>query len=405
MSSTPSLRLALDANEANVITRVGSNVYAYEIISELYTLASNKPELRVTVLLAAPPVSDLPAATDRWQYKIIKPSPFWTQWALPWHLFLNQNTYDVLFTPGHYAPRWSAIPYVSSVMDLAFLHFPTQFKKKDFIQLKNWTAYSVKNARKVITISEFSQSEIVTYYGKKAEDIVIAYPAATTLPAVPNPEERKKILRKLKINQPFILHLGTIQPRKNITALVEAFEQLKRSLEAGHIQTASSAKETPALKRFHQLSGIQLVIAGKEGWLAEPIIERIAQSPFKKDIILTGFIDESSKTSLLKEACCLAMVGRFEGFGIPALEALTLGTLPVVSDQSSLPEVVGEAGITVNPDSLESIATGLQSALSISAKEKAQYRRYAREQTKKFSWQESAKRILETLEEVAHVQR
>lgn len=399
------IHIAIDANEANVTHRVGSNVYAFEIISELHTLIHQSNNISVTVLLSAPALKDLPKTTAQWQYKVVKPTLFWTQLALPWYLFWNKNVYDVLFTPGHYAPRWSAIPYVSSVMDLAFLHFPNQFKRKDFIQLKNWTEYSVKNAHKVITISEFSKSEVEHFYKKKSEDISVAYPAATALLDVPVQATRNKIVRSLKITQPFILHLGTLQPRKNVTSLVEAFEQLKRSLEAGKLQSTKRKQETAADKRFHSLSGLQLVLAGKEGWLAEPILERVKNSPFKKDIILTGFIDDTTKMTLLKEASTLAMVGRFEGFGIPALEALVVGVLPVVSNQSSLPEVVGGAGITVNPDSIDSIAEGLQQALSLSAKERAQFRKFGREQMKKFSWKQSAQSVLDILLEVVNASK
>lgn len=395
----PSIHLAFDANEANVRHRVGSNVYAFEIMKQFYKLVEKSPDLKVTILLATEPQLDFPGPHDRWTYQVLTPSPFWTQLALPWHLWLNQNTYDVFYTPGHYAPRWSRVPYISSVMDLAFLHFPYQFKKRDYLQLRDWTKYSVQNAQKVVTISAFSKKEIEEWYQKKAKDIIVAYPAAALSQEIPSPPARTKQLKALKIAHPYILHLGTIQPRKNISGLVEAFEQLKRAHSSQNLHSKTHAA---ADRRFLSLSGLQLVIAGKPGWLSDPIMERIAQSPFHKDIILTGFIDESTKLTLLKEAHALAMVGHFEGFGIPALESLLVETIPVVSEHSSLPEVVGKAGITVNPDQIESIATGLRTALSLSPKEKAVLRKEARDQVKRFSWQKSAELILETVLKVAH---
>lgn len=150
------LRLAIDGNEANVKQRVGSNVYAFEVIKQLYELTKNPKKFDCTILLAHKGLADLPPARSNWQYKVLTPQRLWTQWALPLHLFWQQKQYDLFFTPGHYAPRFSAVPYVSSVMDLAFLEFPEQFQKNDLYQLKHWTYYSVRHAKKVITISIFS---------------------------------------------------------------------------------------------------------------------------------------------------------------------------------------------------------------------------------------------------------
>ena len=140
------IHIAIDANEANVKNRVGSNVYAYQIIKQLELQTRANSNYQFSILLSNQPVLDLPKQRADWRYKIIKPTKLWTQWALPIHLFLNKKNYNVFFTPGHYAPRLCSIPYISSVMDLGFLKFPKQFKKSDLIQLKAWTKYSVKKA-------------------------------------------------------------------------------------------------------------------------------------------------------------------------------------------------------------------------------------------------------------------
>src|SRR5690606_28350242 len=110
--------------------------------------------------VTATPVRDFPKQRPGWKYVIIKPRTLATQWALPIQLWKDRNTVDIFFTPGHYAPRFCPVPYVSSIMDLAFVHFPNQFRIKDLYQLKYWTRYSVKKARHVITISNFSKSDI-----------------------------------------------------------------------------------------------------------------------------------------------------------------------------------------------------------------------------------------------------
>ncbi len=377
------LRIAIDGNEANTKNRVGSNVYAFEILWALEKITRIRLDVEVTVFLSGRPIADLPKPRAGWNYQVVTPAPLWTQFALPIHLFVHRSDYDVFFTPGHYAPRMSALPYISSVMDVAYLKFPEQFKEKDVIQLRDWTGYSVKQAKKVVAISQSTKNDVVKYYHRQPEEVVVAYPSISLLDVKQSPLRIKAFFRKHKIKQPFIVYVGTIQPRKNLIKLIEAYERLCRKL-------ASERASLP-----------QLILAGKVGWLADETLERAKQSTFKDSIILTGFISDEQKYSLLQKAACSVLVGTYEGFGIPPLESLTAGTIPVVANTSSLPEVVGKAGILVNPESVISIADGLYKAVTLNAKAKAQYRREARKQSKKFSWEASAKVILQALEEVA----
>ncbi len=385
--------IAIDGNEANVLSRVGSNVYAYEVLTAVEKIIRNQTELKVTVLLARPAVSDMPSASKNWQYRVLGPKFLWTQWALPLHLFIHKNKYHVFFTPGHYAPRICLIPYVSSVMDLAFLQYPEQFLPKDVYQLRAWTSYSVLGAKKIIAISNHTRSQVIKTYDKKISDVVVAYPAISKPASKITEKSRLEVLSKFNIRQPFILFVGTIQPRKNIIRLVDAFESLTKQEVATSKQSkkvdTSLAKET------------QLVLAGRKGWLCESIIERIESSPVRNKIILTGFIEEKEKQALYESCICSVLIGLYEGFGIPALEALQYGSIPVVSQTTSLPEVVGQAGIYVDPLKPKSILIGLREATGLKAKERATLHKKAREQLKKFSWDKTAEIILETLQKVA----
>lgn len=371
------LRVVIDGNEANVARRVGSNVYAFEIIRTLAELVAHRAEIQITVVLSQPPQEDLPPVQSNWHYRVLKPRPFWTQWALPIHLFWHQAEYDVLFTPGHYAPRVSSVPYISSVMDLAFLKYPADFQKKDFLQLKAWTEYSVKNAAKVVAISQFTKQEIKRVYHRKDADIIVATPSVANLTKRYSRRGFERFCRRNQITGPYWLYLGTLQPRKNLVKLIEAFEQVATETEA------------------------KLVLAGKVGWLAEEILQKIRLSPVKDRIILTDFVPDQYKYPLYKESIGAVMLSPYEGFGIPALEAMASGTLPIVANSSSLPEVVGDAGIMVKPDNTDSIAKGLLQALHVSAKERAQLRKLGRDQIKKFSWKTSAQIILEELQKFA----
>jgi len=390
------LRIAIDGNEANITQRVGSNAYAFEILNALEKITAARSEIEVTVLLTQKPHNEMPPARPGWQYYTFGPSALWTQIALPIHLFTHRKEYDIFYTPGHYAPRISSVPYVSSVMDLAFLYSPKQFRRKDFLQLKEWTRYSVKHAKRIITISEHTKQDLVKNYHLKPQKVVVAYPAIDheALPKWKD-KERLETFKKYHVQEPYVLYVGTLQPRKNLICLVEAFEELV------------SQPQPPVKERGHysffgpdKLQSLQLVIVGKKGWLAESLLEKIARSPLKNRIILTGFVSEKEKAIFYKNSLCTVLIGLYEGFGIPALEAMAFGSIPVVSGTTSLPEVVGEAGVRVDPKSTAEVARAIKRIIELPAKERGQLLKNGRLQLKKFSWEHSAQTILDTLEEV-----
>lgn len=388
---------AIDGNEANVVNRVGSNVYAFELIHALEKSLRNSSN-HVTVLLSSDPQPQLPKKRKGWNYQVIGPRKFWTQWAFPLHLFRHRNEYDVLLTPGHYAPRFSAIPYISAVMDTAYLEYPDQFTTHDRVQLKNWTAYSVKRASKILAISEFTKASIIANYGVDTDKIEIVYPAVKEVAHNLTQTQKNTFFKTHKITQPYILFVGTLQPRKNIETIIEAFELFSRKIASDNLKSKHSKKHSVNLLP-------KLVLAGKVGWLANKILSRIETSPFKSRIVLPGFIPDEEKKTLYQEALCCVLMGIHEGFGIPPLEAMKHGTIPVVADATSLPEVVGKAGYIVDPFDTKKLAQTFFDIHSLSKTDRAIYRKLGREQSQKFSWEKSAKKTLELLEELAKQRR
>lgn len=363
--------ILLDGYEANSQQRVGSNVFAFQVLKALEKRSRKSKLLRFTVVVPNIQSSDLPSTRPGWRYTPIS-SLLYSQWSLPIYINKNRATFDLFFTTSHYAPRFCALPYISSVMDLGYIEYPHFFKTIDLMKLKLWTAHSVNNAQKVLTISKFTQQEVIKTYGVQKEQTFVAYPG-NTLNSTQIQKTSKKLLQKWSLTTvPYILHVGTLQPRKNITRLVKAFSLLKLQPHTKHLK---------------------LVLAGKEGWLSKSIQQAISNSPHKADIIQTGFVTEQEKYSLLSQAKTVAMIGLHEGFGIPALECQNYGVVPVVSESSSLPEVVNGAGILVNPTDISSIAEGLLTALNLSNQEKVKMQKTMKKNLEKFTWENTADRI------------
>lgn len=380
-TSLPVFTIGVDGNEANVINRVGSNVYAFEILRQFEKITRGKDSVSWIIYLSSPPEEDMPKEREGWKYKIVRPATLSTQWSLPLQLYVDQNILDVFFTPGHYAPRFCPVPYISCVMDLAYLKFPTQFRLKDLYQLRHWTAYSIRKASHIITISEATKLDIIEKYKISEKNITVAYPALRTTPEVSDAEQ-KNILKKFNIKKPYFLYVGTLQPRKNLVRLIKAYELFASK------KGDSKKRNTP---------NVDLVIAGKIGWLADDIVKASKKSLFADNIHLTGYVSEQEKAVLYKNSSAVVLVGLYEGFGMPPLEALMYGKIPVVSNTSSLPEVVDKAGILVDPYSIESISLGLQQAYALSKEKNSKWLALAQRQVRKFSWEKSAEKILKKL--------
>lgn len=355
--------IAIDGNEANVKNRVGSNIYSYELLQALSKLKAN-----VVVYLKDRPLDDMPRKNQRWQYRLVGPRKFWTQFGLPLDLYLHQPKPDVFFTPGHYLPRWSPCPTVMSIMDLSYIHFPEMFRKRDLWQLQLWTARSVKKAKKIFTISQFSKNAIINHYRLKPEKVVVAYPGFKMAKS-----KKKTNLKKYGVEGDFLLYVGTLQPRKNLDKLIEAFSQLENR-------------------------SLKLVIVGKKGWLYEEIFKKVKQLGLEKRVIFTGYVPDEDLPVFYQKAQCFVLVSLYEGFGLPVLEAMAHGCPVVASNVSSLPEVVGDAGVLVDPNEVEEITQGIEKAM----KERKELVEKGYQQAKKFSWEKTARETLKIIKEVAH---
>lgn len=358
--------IGIDGNEANVEKRVGIGEYAFELLREFEKLGRKNIDFRI--YLKNEPLKDMPRESSNWKYKVIGPRKFWTQFRLPFELYFGNERPDVFFSPSHYGPRFAPMSSAISIMDLSYIHYPSLFNKKDLYQLVNWTKYSVKRANRIFTISLASKDDIIKTYKVAADKVVVTYPGVKKTP----------LMSKDKLNFDYILFVGTLQPRKNIVRLVEAFSKL-----------------TP------KYPNLKLLIVGKKGWLYDDILKAPQKYNVESDVKFLDFVEDSKMQGLYKNALCFVLPSLYEGFGLPVLEAMKYGCPVVLSNISSLPEAGGNAALYFNPEDSSDIAKTIDKVISDKNLREGMIKK-GHTQVKKFSWEKTARQTLSVLEELAN---
>lgn len=260
---------------------------------------------------------------------------------------------------------------ISTIHDMTWLRFPETMDKKNYRRLKQGMRYSIERSDRILTISQFSKEEIVNLLGVPEERISVI-PCAPSL--AEETAEFGRCAEKFGICGPYLLYVGTIEPRKNLLHLMGAYVRLKREQGIPH----------------------QLVLAGGRGWKAEEICRQAEDTP---GVVLTGYLSGEEKNALYQNAAAFIFPSLYEGFGIPPLEAMTFGCPVVCSNAASLPEVTGGAARLVDPLDEADIAQGIWDVLSDSAYA-ARLRRLGAVQAKNYTWQASAERFAEVCRQV-----
>lgn len=372
------MKIGIDGNEANVERKVGISEYAYELLVQFAKLAT--AETRFEVYLKEPPRPEMPRENEFFSYKIFGPRKLWTQFGLPFKLFTTFRKPDVFFTPSHYAPRFSPIPTAISIMDVSYLRFPELFAKKDLYQLQNWTAYSVKKAKRVFTISESSKNDILEEYHLKKNCVVVTYPGIkSSVTLSPMVYGMNQLKTNYHIGDNYFLFVGTLQPRKNIVRLIEAFSLVLKKEKS---------------------KDLQLLIVGKKGWQYEDILAAPEKYGVSESVKFLDFVSDDELSILYKNAIAYVLPSLYEGFGLPVLEAYQNGCPVITSNVSSLPEAAGDGALYVDPKDSKEIAKAMEKMMNDSALRKKLIEK-GKEQLKKFSWEKTAKETLAVLEQIS----
>ncbi len=291
--------------------------------------------------------------------------------------FLNQfNSYlpepDLIHGTDHYVYPYPKSYKVMTIMDLTFIKYPfysNSIVKTYMDRLKQclkWTDL-------VLTISESSKQDIMEYLGVKPEKIVVTY-LASRYPNYSLSEEQKSQLKSsisYNFNTPYILFVSTLEPRKNVVNLIKSFNLLKHEYKIPH----------------------NLVLIGQKGWYYQEIFHEIKTSPFRENIYHLGYLSDDLVALFYSLADVFVYPSFYEGFGLPVLEAMTLGSPVVTSHTSSLPEVAGDSAIYVNPQEVSSISEGIYRVIN-NPQLRQDLITKGRERAKLFSWKKMAQETI-----------
>lgn len=308
------------------------------------------------------------------------------------------NGVDIFLSP-HFllTPVSEKCKVVVIFYDLSFIRFPEFFSKpKLFWHKFVYPRTQAKKADMIVAISQSTKKDLIDLYKVKSEKIKVIYPGIDEKfkPIDKDDSSLERVREKYNLPDEFILYFGTIEPRKNVLGLIKAFEQIKSQKSKDKVSWRGFEGEVKRdKKRSFDFSNLHLVIAGSRGWLYDEVFEKAKESQYSKDIIFTGFVDEEDKVYLYNLANVFVYPSFFEGFGLPPLEAMSCGIPTIVSDKPSLPEVVGNGAIMVDPNNIDEISFAIREVL-----ENQDLRRSLKNQglkrAKNFNWDEAANEFL-----------
>jgi glycosyltransferase involved in cell wall biosynthesis len=316
-------------------------------------------------------------------YRLVKwvPPLFYYQlfkrvgWAPPYDL-LALRRYDAFIFFNYVAfPLRRKTKSLVVIYDLSFVHHPEFTHEKNLLYMPKFVPLSIKKADCIITISENSKREVMEYYHVPDDKITVINPAVDH--AVFRPQSQaavKAVCRKYKINKPYILSVCTLEPRKNLIGVLEAFEKLPEDIKNSH----------------------SLVLVGGKGWLDGELEAKYEQLAEKYDLIKTGYAPDEDLPALYSGASVFVFPSFYEGFGMPPLEAMACGVPVITADNSSLPEVVGDAAIMIKAENTQRLAKEVERVLTDDKLAKS-LREKGLKQAAKFSWGKSARTLITLL--------
>lgn len=290
----------------------------------------------------------------------------WGNSYLP--LKAKKDKIDVLWGPAHRLPIMSVsgIPQVVTIHDLVWQHASSTMRFQGWMAERAFMKPSIKRAERVVAVSNATKQSLSELYPWSQNKIDVVYPGCTPF----TPDSNSVDLKRLELDRPYVLFVGTLEPRKNLLRLLESFAALSDDTR----------------------SELLLVIAGGQGWGLSDLTTEISRLNIASSVRLTGFVSDEELGKLYRDARFLAMPSLYEGFGFPIIEANQLGVPVLTSNTSSMPEVGGDAALLVDPTSVSSISDGLRKLATDNALH-TQLANSAQTNAAKFDWCRSAHQL------------
>ena len=378
------MRIGIDITSA-VTQSAGIGRYTRELVRALFALGAPHAYtlFYATGKRVPPPVGPLPTGTrvrrlpfhDKWLAR------FWHKLQLPIPVDLMTGPLDVFHSPDFTLPPTRArTRTLLTVHDLSFIRDPDSAVPSLRAYLNRAVPRSVARADRVLADSEATKNDLGALFGTPARkiDVLLSGVDARFKPAR-DPAALAAVRHKYRLGSgPFVLALGTIQPRKNYVRLIQAFAQV-----VGHWWQIGS----------DWMGDANLVVAGGQGWMFDAIFAEVKRLDLENRVRFTGFVDDADLPALFSAATAFAYVSLYEGFGLPVLEAMACGAPVIGSNTSSIPEVVGDAGLLVDPLDVDAIAAGLIGLLKDASARDA-FMRLGLERAGRFTWEKAARQLL-----------
>lgn len=407
------MTIGFDGSRAFKDIKTGTENYSFQLLTALRKI--DKANRYIIYLRPGNKVSgEWPA---NFQFQTLNFKRLWTQVGLSIETF--KDPLDILFTPAHTLPliRKPGLKTVMTVHDLGAEYLPLAHQLKQRLYLGFITKFQLKGATKLIAVSNSTKKDLIRKAGVNPKNIKVIYEGGP-----PPLEERftknssksddlRDILSKYDLKKrEYYLFVGTIQPRKNLARLIEAFASLvsqpagpadsqPHSTSSEVLLGLSGAPRSSSPASLQSPTGnLDLVIAGRKGWREKEIYALPAKLGIKDRVKFVGRVADWDLPSLYKGALGLAYPSLYEGFGLPILEAFGYDCPVLTSNVSSMPEVAGDAAILVDPLDIKSISSGMQKLLDEKTRQKLV--QLGKTRSKLFSWEKAAIQTLKVFEEI-----
>jgi len=308
--------------------------------------------------------SGIHAVSSRWptQRRLVR--IIWEQLVWPWSA--SQHSIDLLHSMAFVSPIFSKRPFIVTVYDLSFIHYPDSFPALQRLYLTYQTRHSVHHARHVITISESGRRDVHQFFGVPLEQISVVHPGLDPVYRLLPEPSVIAFRQQHQLPDRFLLHVGTLQPRKNIPVLLQALAQLPDS-------------------------DLHLVLVGGKGWLFDTIFQQVVALGLQDRVHFTGYVPDKALPLWYNAATAFILPSLYEGFGMPVVEAMACGTPVIAANTSSIPEAVGTSGLLFDPYNAAELADRIMAVLhdpALLAKMKAD----GRQQATQFSWERAGQK-------------